>query len=140
MNERMEAAKQMQDLESLTAEFSSAVRARMVSDRDTQNLFASMNLGAGNDESPQQGSSVLPSSELRRNVTRRRSSERARDSVGSTSVPVRSLVSRKPLERPNDKAYASETKAQRTPCDKSNFKGPCSDRQRIGKSDFGSEP
>jgi hypothetical protein len=54
-------------------------------------------------------SSVMPSTELRRNVTRRRSNDRTRDSVGSTSVPIRSLVSRKPMERQKDMIYASES-------------------------------
>jgi hypothetical protein len=111
MKGRAQASRQMQDLEDITAEISSAVRARIVPVQDTQDLFANMNLNAESGQTPHQEFSAMPSSELRRNVTRRRSNERARDSVGSTSVPIPSLVSRKPKERQKDMVYASETKA-----------------------------
>jgi hypothetical protein len=111
MKGRTQAFRQMQDLEDVTAEISSAVRARMVSVQDTQDLFASLNLNVESGQNSYQPFSAMPSSELRRNVTRRRSNERVRDSVGSTSVPITSLVSSKPKERQKDMVYASETKA-----------------------------
>jgi hypothetical protein len=114
MKERGGTSQHIQDLEDITAEISSAVRARLVPEHEAQDLFARMSLGDGFGRTPQQEVSSMPSSELRRNVTRRRSNERARDSVGSTSVPIQSLVSRKPMERQRDMAYASETKAVRT--------------------------
>jgi hypothetical protein len=92
------------------AEISTAARARMVSVQDTVDLFARLNVESERDKTPQQMSSVMPSTELRRNVTRRRSNDRARDSVSSTSVPIRSLVSRKPMERQKYMIYASELK------------------------------
>jgi hypothetical protein len=111
MKERMEASRKLQDLEEITAEISSAVRARLVPERDAHEVFALMTLNADSGKTPTQESSAMPSSELRRNVTRRRSHDRARDSVGSTSVPIQSLVSRKPKGRQKDLDYASETKA-----------------------------
>jgi hypothetical protein len=111
MKERMDASRQLQDLEDITAEISSAVRARLVPERDAQDMFSRMTLDADSGKTPPQESSAIPSSELRRNVTRRRSHDRPRDSVGSTSVPIQSLVSRKSKERQKDLVYASETKA-----------------------------
>jgi hypothetical protein len=113
MKGRMGTSQQMQALEDITAEISSAVRARLVPAHKAQDLFARMSLNEGSSRTPQLEVSSMPSSELRRNVTRRRSNERARDSVGSKSVPIQSLVSRKPMERQRDMAYASETKAVR---------------------------
>jgi hypothetical protein len=58
--------------------------------------------------------SVLPSPSLHRNVTKRRSNGRARDSLGgSTSVPVSKLLERVPLGRAQDEAYARETRMGR---------------------------
>jgi hypothetical protein len=99
MKGRTGTAQQMQDLEDITEEISSAVRARLVPTHETQDLLARMSLDEGSGSTPQREGSVMPSSELRRNVTRRRSNERVRNSVGSTSVPIRSLVSRRPMER-----------------------------------------
>ncbi len=101
--------KQMQDLEAIASEISTAARARMVSVQDTASLFARLNIESERAKTPHQMSSAVPATELRQNVTRRRSIDRARDSVGSTSVPIRSLVSRRPLERPKDVSYANES-------------------------------
>jgi hypothetical protein len=111
MKERMEALWQLQNLGESDAEVASAVPPQHEPMQETQDMFARMNVGVDYGGMAHQDSQFMPSTELRRNVTRRRSSERARDSVGSTSVPVQRLVSRKPKDRPNDMAYASETKA-----------------------------
>jgi hypothetical protein len=96
MKGQVDPSQRMQELEDITAEISSAVRARMVPVQDTQDLLARVTLNAEPVRTPQHEFTAIPSTELRRNVTRRRSNERARDSVGSTSVPIRSLVSRRP--------------------------------------------
>ncbi len=98
MKERMEALWQLQDVENVTAETSSAVHPQLVSGQETQDLFARLNVGVEHGETAQQDSFFMPSTELRRNVTRRRFNERARESVGSTSVLVQRLVSRKAKE------------------------------------------
>jgi hypothetical protein len=55
----------------------------------------------------------LLSTDQRRNVTKRRSLDRVRDSVGSTSVPVSSLLSKRPQARKRDANYEDEN--ARTP-------------------------
>ncbi len=47
----------------------------------------------------------LPSTDQRQNVTKRRSTDRVRDSLGSTSVPVSSLLSKRPQARERDANY-----------------------------------
>jgi hypothetical protein len=108
MQDRIEAARQRRDFANATAE--SAARSGVGSVQDTQDWFSRLNVDADPEDTAQHNPSVMPSTELRRNVTRRRSQERARDSVGSTSVPVERLISRKSKERPKDVAYSSETK------------------------------
>ncbi len=104
MKERMEALWQLQNLEENSADVASAVPSQH---EPMQEMFARMNVGEGHGGMAHQDPPFMPSTELRRNVTRRRSNERARDSIGSTSVPVQRLVSRKAKDRPNDLAYAS---------------------------------
>ena len=70
---------------------------------------AQSSLGANSHTLPA-SASVVPSTSLRKNVTERRSNGRARDSLGSTSVPVSKLLERVPLGRPQDEAYARETR------------------------------
>jgi hypothetical protein len=111
MKERMEVLWQLQNLGESNAEIAFAVPPQHEPMQETQDMFARMNVGVDHGGIAHQDSNFMPSTELRRNVTRRRSSERARDSVGSTSVPVQRFMSRKPKGRPNDMAYASETKA-----------------------------
>ena len=89
----------MQEGEKTSAEASSAVRSRITSEREIAGDLAQLTVG--------EDSAFITSTELRRNVTRRKSNERSRDSIESTTIPVRSLVSRKSLERPKDLAYAS---------------------------------
>ncbi len=62
---------------------------------------------------PRELSFAAPSTEQRRNVTKRRSNSRARDSVDSTSVPISSLLSRKPKDRTRDSNYEEETLSPR---------------------------
>ncbi len=70
-------------------------------------LSAQSSLGPTSHTGP---ASVIPSTSLRKNVTKRRSNGRARDSLGSTSVPVSKLLERVPLGRAKDEAYARETR------------------------------
>ncbi len=108
MKGQVDTSQRMQDLEDVTADISSAFRARIAPVQDTQDIFARINLNAESGQTPQHEFTAMPSTELRRNVTRRRSNERARDSVGSTSVPIPSLISRRPKERQIDMVYANE--------------------------------
>ena len=122
--------RRMQDADPLLEETSPAARARSVLQsalqwREAQGEFARMEITGSSVRTPgpvlrlrsggvSPGSSpVLPSTDLRRNVTRRRSNERARDSVGSTSVPVNRLLSRRSLGRSIDVTYADEIKVSR---------------------------
>jgi hypothetical protein len=57
----------------------------------------------------QQQAFVAPSTELRQNITIRRSTGRARDSLDSTSIPVADLLSRKSVDRKKDAEYSQET-------------------------------
>ena len=54
--------------------------------------------------------SAVPPTALRKNVTKRRSNGRARDSIGTTSVPISKLLERVPKGREQDEAYARETR------------------------------
>ena len=53
---------------------------------------------------------VVPSTEMRQNITKRKSNGRTRDSMDSTtSIPIADLLSRKSFERKKDAAYLQET-------------------------------
>ena len=53
---------------------------------------------------------VVPSTEMRQNITKRKSNGRARDSLDSTtSIPIADLLSRKSFERKKDAEYIQET-------------------------------
>ena len=54
---------------------------------------------------PRELSFAAPTTEQRRNVTKRRSNSRTRDSLDSTSVPISSLLSRRPKDRSRDADY-----------------------------------
>jgi hypothetical protein len=59
--------------------------------------------------------STFPSTALRKNITKRRSNGRARDSVETTSIPIDKLLARVPKARSQDEAYAKETRQEKPP-------------------------
>ena len=59
-------------------------------------------------EQQQRSSQSLLSTSQRMNVTKRRSTGRARDSLDSTSVPISTLLSKRPQMRPKDADYVQE--------------------------------
>ena len=82
---------------------------------DFEQASSSVDYGTEAPESRDQSqqASSIPSTNSRKNVTKRRSNGRARDSLGSTSVPVDELVARVPKIRPQDAAYALEMEGAR---------------------------
>jgi hypothetical protein len=52
---------------------------------------------------------AMPSTVQRKNITTRRSQSRARDSIGSTSIPLNDLLARRPHPRTKDTLYKQES-------------------------------
>jgi hypothetical protein len=99
-NPRTQASKMQQGSSSVDQQ-----RGRSLGYERSQGVEASMLQSFG----PRELSFAAPTTEQRRNVTKRRSNGRVRDSLDSTSVPISSLLSRKPKDRIRDVAYLEKT-------------------------------
>jgi hypothetical protein len=96
-------------LRKLRLEFDATNRSQTLSQSSSSSVDDTSDVSDGTTDRDTSGS-TFPSTALRKNITKRRSNERARDSVETTSIPIDKLLARVPSARTQDAAYAKETK------------------------------